>query len=170
MSDTYNGLVADAIHEYGNDTYNGTISTTNGCRDVTAEFKRSGKSISDFIHDNIEKCQKWGSAWGVCIEEPITNKGKVKSKVEHIVSKGTKKWVLKYIVEDDWNDKNIGSFKTKGDAIKSARKYTEDTQRRCVVYMTKVLESGTNQVAKIEYKSSTNEKKGKYVFFGLAAE
>ena len=85
MSDAYSNAVEDATSEYGTDAYNGTISTTQGCKDVTAEYKRSGKSLNQFINDNIEKCQKWGSAWGVCVEEPITNKGKIKSQVEHFV-------------------------------------------------------------------------------------
>jgi len=170
MSDAYNNAVSDAVSEYGSDTYNGTISTTRGCRDVTSDFKRSGKDIRKFIEDNIEKCHKWGDAWGVCIEEPITNKSKIKSKVEHIVSKGTKKWVLKYVAEDTYNDKLIGSFKTKTEAVKKAREYTEKTQYRTSIYMRKELESGTSQVARIEYKRATNEKKGKYIFFGFAAE
>ena len=168
ITDAYNNAVADAVSEYGTDRYNGTISTTNGCKDVTSEFKRSGKDIRTFINDNIEKCSKWGDAWGVCIEEPITNKNKIKSQVEHIVSKGTKKWVLKYVVYQ--YDNYIGSYKTKGEAVKKAREHTERTQRRTSVVMEKKLEKGNNEVASITYKQATNEKKGKYVFFGFAAE
>lgn len=168
MSEAYNNAVEDATYEYGADAYNGTISTTHGCKDVTAEFKRSGKSLNQFINDNIEKCQKWGSAWGVCVEEPITNKGKIKSQVEHIVEKGTKKWVLKYVVYEF--DTYIGSYKTKGEAVKKAREHTEKTQRRTTIVMEKKLEKGNSEVARVSYKQATNEKKGKYVFFGWAAE
>ena len=170
MSDAYRNAVEDATYEYGNDRYNGTISTTHGCRDMTSEFKRSGKSLSEFIRDNIDKCQKWGDAWGICVEQPKTNKNKIKSQVEHIVSKGTKKWVLLYMVECYNTDRILGKFKTKGDAVKSARKYTEETQNTTKIYMSKELESGTKDVAKVIYKKSNDEKKGKYVFFGWAAE
>jgi hypothetical protein len=34
----------------------------------------------------------------------------------------------------------------------------------------KVLEKGSTKVAEIEYKKSTTEKGGKFVFFGWAAE
>jgi hypothetical protein len=170
MSNAYNNAVADAVSEYGTDAYNGTISTTNGYKDVTSEYKRSGKDIRNFISDNIEKCQKWGDAWGVCVEEPITNNGKIKSQVEHIVSKGTKKWVLVYVVESLREDRIIGKYKTKTEAVKKAREYTERTQYSANIYMSKELEKGTSQVAKVTYKQATNEKKGKYVFFGFAAE
>jgi hypothetical protein len=168
MSEAYNNAVEDATHEYGNDAYNGTISTTRGCRDVTAEYKRSGKSLNQFINDNIDNFNKWGACGGICVEEPITNKGKIKSQVEHIVEKGTKKWVLKYVVYD--YDNQVGSYNTKGDAVKSARAYTERTQKRTTISMEKKLEKGNSQVARVTYKQATNEKKGKYIFFGWAAE
>jgi hypothetical protein len=168
ISEAYSNAVADAVHEYGTDTYNGTISTTNGVRDMTSEFKRSGKSLNQFINDNIENFSKWGACGGICVEEPITNKGKIKSQVEHIVEKGTKKWVLKYVVYD--YDNQIGSYNTKGEAVKSARAYTERTQKRTTISMEKKLEKGNSQVARVTYKQATNEKKGKYVFFGWAAE
>lgn len=168
MSEAYNNAVEDATHEYGNDAYNGTISTTRGCRDVTAEYKRSGKSLNQYINDSIDNFNKWGACGGICVEEPITNKGKIKSQVEHIVEKGTKKWVLKYVVYE--YDNQIGSFNTKGDAVKKAREHTEKTQRRTTISMEKKLEKGNSQVATITYKQATNEKKGKYIFFGWAAE
>ena len=168
MSDAYSNAVSDAVSEYGSDAYNGTISTTQGCRDVTAEFKRSGKGLNDFINDNIERCHKWGDAWGICVTEPKGNNNKIKSQVEHIVSKGTKKWVLKYVVYE--YDNQIGSYNTKGDAVKSARAHTEKTQRRTSISMEKKLASGNSEVARISYKKSESESKGKYVFFGFAAE
>lgn len=168
MSEAYNNACDDARHEYGNDSYNGTISTTRGVRDVTAEFKRSGLGLNDFINKNIDNFSKWGSCGGICTTEPKLNKNKIKSVVEHIVEKGTKKWVLKYVVYD--YDNIIGSYNTKGDAVKSARAYTERTQNRTTISMEKKLDKGNSQVARISYKSSDKESKGKYVFFGWAAE
>jgi hypothetical protein len=168
MSEAYNNAVEDATHEYGNDAYNGTISTTRGCRDVTAEYKRSGKSLNQYINDSIDNFNKWSACGGICVEEPKTNTNKVKSQVEHIVEKGTKKWVLKYVVYD--YDNQVGSYNTKGDAVKKAREHTEKTQRRTTISMEKKLDKGNSQVASVTYKQATNEKKGKYIFFGWAAE
>ena len=39
-----------------------------------------------------------------------------------------------------------------------------------VTKLEKKLEKGNSQVATITYKQAKNEKKGKYVFFGFAAE
>jgi hypothetical protein len=170
MSEAYSNLCEDAREEYGHqDGYNGTISTTSGFRDVTSDFKRSGKSLQNFIDDNIDRAEKWGSCLAICIEEPKGNTNKVKSQVKNIVTPGTKKWVLKYVVTDS-SGRTIASKTTKGDAVKVAREHTEKTQARTYIDMVKVLEKGSTKVAEIEYKKSTTEKQGKFVFFGWAAE
>jgi hypothetical protein len=167
MRDAYNQLVEYAIEEHGNDSYNGTISTTRGFKDVTSKYKSSKMTINQFIDKHIDDCNKWGEAWGICIEEPVGNNLKVKTQVTHSVSKGTKKWVLKYVVYQ--YDTRIGSKDTKGDAVKLAREYTEKHGKRTTIVMEKVLESGSNMVAEVTYKSSDKEKDGKYLFFGMAA-
>lgn len=170
MREAYSNLCAYAENEYGHqDGYNGTISTTSGFRDVTSDFKRSGKSLQNFINDNIERAEKWGSCLAICIEEPKGNTNKIKSQVNNIVTSGTKKWILKYVVSDN-SGSVIGSALTKGDALKIAREYTEKTQMGTYIEMRKVLEKGSPKVAEITYKKSTTEKQGKFVFFGIAAE
>lgn len=170
MREAYSNLCEDALEEYGHqEGYNGTISTTSGFRDVTSDFKRSGKSLQNFIDDNIDRAEKWGSCLAICIEEPKGNTNKVKSQVKNIVTHGTKKWVLKYVVTDS-SGRTIASKTTKGDAVKVAREHTEKTQARTYIDMVKVLEKGSTKVAEIEYKKSTTEKQGKFIFFGWAAE
>jgi hypothetical protein len=104
----------------------------------------------------------------ICLCKPVANKNKTKSQVDHIVTPGTKKWVLKYVVQR--GDHVIGSWNTKGDAVKDARKYTEKHQVPTTILMKKFLEKGDNLVAKITYKKAPNEKDGEWVFFGYAAE
>lgn len=171
MSEAYRNAVSEAREEYGNDSYNGTISTTSGVRDVTEEFKRSGLSLHDFIDKNIDRAQKWGSCLGICLKPAKSNTNKIKSQVTNIVEKGTKKWVLKFVVIDGGFDRNeIGSKNTKGEAVKLARAYTEKTRTRTYIEMRKVLEKGSKKVAEINYKGSSNESTGEYIFFGWAAE
>ena len=55
-----------------------------------------------------------------------------------------------------------------GKYAKRARKKTEETKERLYVHIEKRLESGNSQVATIEYKHSTNEKEGKYLFIFVA--
>ena len=169
MTDAYSNLCEDAQEEYGHqDGYNGTISTTHGFRDMTSEFKRSKKTLRDFIEERLDKLGK-RECEAICIEEPKGNTNKVRSQVKHNVEKGTKKWVLKYVVTDCYGT-TIGSKDTKGDALKLARAHTEKTQLKTTIEMVKVLEKGSTRVAEIEYKKGKDEKNGKYVFFGWAAE
>ena len=169
LLEAYDSAVKDAIDEYGNDIYNGTISTTRGVRDVTKEFKASGKTIQQYIDSVIEDIPKWDAARAICIEAPTDDVGKVKSKVDHIVTPGTKKWVLKYVVIDLRDDeKVVKSCLTKGEAVEKAREYTEKTTHTTVIEMQKVLEKGSNIVAKVTYKGK--RKQGLWVLFGVAAD
>ena len=160
-------LQDQAISEYGYDSYNGTISTVPGFRDITDDWKRSGKDLNRFIGEKFENANKY-DCFCICTNPPVENKNKTKTEVEHIVTPGTKKWVLKYVVYN--YDNQLGSYDTKGDAVKAARAYTEKTLNRTYVSMEKKLEKGSCEVAKITYKTSTTEKDGHYVFFGYAAE
>jgi len=162
-------LQEQAISEYGHDSYNGTISTVPGFHDITDDWKRSKKDLNRFIDEKLDDANKY-DCFAICTHQPVQNKNKTKSQVEHIVTPGTKKWVLKYVVYDYYNDRQIGSYNTKGDAVKAARAHTEKTQYRTSVSMEKKLEKGSSEVAKITYKTSSEEKDGQWVFFGYAAE
>jgi hypothetical protein len=169
MREAYNQLVDDAISEYGHDSYNGTISTTQGYTDKTAEWKKSGLDFRSFMDKEIENTSKWGPAWGICIQEPKANKLKVKTQVEDIVVPGTKKWDLVYFVLDRHGNK-INSSGHKTEAVKLARQYTEKTRLSTSVVMERVLVSCSPTVARIKFKFDKNEAPGQYYFFGYAAE
>jgi hypothetical protein len=74
MKEAYNGAVADAHYDFGHDPYNGTISTTNGFKDLTSEFRSSGKPLETFIEEKLDVLEKWGEAGGVCVKEPEKDK------------------------------------------------------------------------------------------------
>ena len=167
--DAFNRLQYVATSEYGHDSYNGTISTVPGFNDITNEYKSNNRGLSEFIDYKLDSAHKY-DCFCICVQPPVENKNKTKTQVEHIIEKGTKKWVLKYCVYDNWEANLIGSFNTKGDAVKKAREYTEKTQKPTHIAMEKKLDKGTSTVAKITYKKSSNERDGEYVFFGYAAE
>jgi hypothetical protein len=171
ITEAYNNAVEDAADENGHQQgYSGDINSTHGFRDITKEFKASKKSLNVFINEQEDRLTKHDDAQAICIEEPIANKNTIKSQVEHIVTAGTKKWVLKYRVNADWrDDSTIGSYLTKGDAVKAARAHTEKTQESTFIDMVKVLEKGPSKVAKISYKGSSTERDGVWVFFGWAS-
>jgi hypothetical protein len=169
--EAYNRACEEAELEYGSqDGYNGTISTTHGFRDETEAYAKSKfNDVSAYIRDRFDShSMNKRDCSAICVVKPVGNKNKTKSQVEHIVTPGTKKWVLKYVVQR--GDHVIGSWNTKGDAVKDARRYTEKHQVSTSILIKKFLEKGDNLVAKITYKKATNERDGEWVFFGYAAE
>lgn len=171
VQDAYNKAVDLANDEYGHqEGYSGQINSTSGCRDVTKEFKASSKSMAQFMDEAMDRLTKHQGAQAICLQEPIENKNKTKSQVEHIVTPGTKKWVLYYVVYNGYNDQMIASCSTKGEAVKKAREYTEKHQTPTNICMEKGLEKGNRTVAKVKYKPSTTEREGRWVFFGWASD
>jgi S-methylmethionine-dependent homocysteine/selenocysteine methylase len=168
LDNAYKIACEEAEDEYGHqEGYNGTISTTTYAKDITQEYHRSKLDLEQFVRSKMEMLNK-RDCCAICLQEPVGNKNKTKSQVEHIVTPGTKKWVLKYTVRH--GDHFIGSWNTKGDAVKDARRYTENNQVATTIEMEKVLDKGSNRVAIIKYKKAPTERPGKWMFFGWAAE
>ena len=171
MREAYDKAVEYAIIEHGNDSYNGTISTTRGCTDITKEYKASGMNLNDYaeyLYEN-NKISKWGNALSVCVGEPIVNSNKVKTTVTTTPQKGTRTWKTMYEVRL-LDHRVIGSSEFQADAIALARKHTEKTNEPTYVHITKTLVNGNTLVSKIEYKRASNERPGTYYFIALAAE
>jgi len=158
LDDAYKSACEEAEVEYGHqEGYNGTISTTHSVRDITEEYKRSKLDLEPFVRSKVEILNK-RDCCSICLQEPVGNKNKTKSQVEHLVTPGTKKWVLKYVVYDD-SLRMITSCDTKGEAQSSTH-----------ICMEKTLDKGSKKVAKITYKKAPTERPGKWMFFGWAAE
>jgi hypothetical protein len=168
VGEAYKIACERADDEYGHqEGYSGQINSTSGCRDVTEKWKASGKTLDEYIRERHDEMSKHHGAECICISAPKANTNKIKSVVEHVVEKGTKKWVLKYFALSS-GESIIGSFSTKGEAVKAARNYTEKMKCPSSVIMKKVLEKGSNVTARISYKKSTTEKDGEYLFYGWA--
>lgn len=171
VNNAYNRAVEHADTYYGHqEGYSGQINSTSGCRDVTKEHKASGKSIRQFMDDQMDRLTKHQGAQAICIQEPKGNTNKTKTEVKNIVTPGTKKWILKYEVISEETGKFIFSSLTKTEAVKKAREYTEKHEETTRVTMKKVLEKGDPKVATIKYKKSSTEKDGEWIFFGWASE
>ena len=170
--EVYRKLCEIAEEEYGHqDGYNGTISTTHSFRDETEAYKKSKfNDTSAYIHNRFDShTMNKRDCSAICVRQPVGNKNKTKSQVEHVVTPGTKKWVLQYTVEN-YNGDTLSAHLTKGDAVKIARYHTEKTQQATKIKMRKVIEKGDPLVARITYKKATNERDGEWIFFGYAAE
>jgi hypothetical protein len=161
------------------DGYNGTISTTHSFRDETEAYKKSkffntsgglSDDVSAYIYNRFDShSMNKRDCSAICVLKPIGNKNKTKSQVEHVVTPGTKKWVLQYTVET-YDGNFLSAHLTKGDAVKIARYHTEKTQQATKIKMRKVIEKGDPLVAKITYKKAPTERDGEWIFFGYAAE
>lgn len=169
VQDAYSNAVDHANDIHGHqEGYSGEINCSAGCRDVTKEWKASKKSVAQFVDEAMDRLTKHQGAQAICLQEPIENKNKTKSQVEHIVTPGTKKWVLTYIVY--CGESRIASAVTKGDAVKRARDYSEKHQCTTMIKMERRLEKDSHAlVAKVTYKPSTTEREGRWVFFGWAS-
>lgn len=55
-NDAYRALVDEAIYEYGNNIYNGTISTTNGF-EYLGEIDKN--NLHQFIEEHTDNYHKW---------------------------------------------------------------------------------------------------------------
>jgi len=168
VKEAYNRAVDIAEEVHGHqEGYSGEINCSSGYRDVTAEFKASKMSLQEFIDKKQDTLTKHQGAQAICIIEPKLNTNKTKSQVLNTALKGTTKWVLKYTVRSF--DNIISRHNTKGDAIKAARAYTEKHVNQSEVIMEKLMEKGSDIVAKVSYKRSSDERDGKWVFFGWAS-
>jgi hypothetical protein len=166
LNDAYRKAVEKAEDEHGHQQgYSGEINSTCGTVDLTKNWKDSKLDLNKFI-DTKENNMSKGTCYTICTKEPVVNNNKIKSTVDHFVEKGTKKWILKYVVTD--YDRTLKSFLTKAEAVRFARAHTEKTFKNTQVNMVKELEKGSTLTATIKYKPGTKETEGEYVFFGIA--
>lgn len=73
MSAAFHTLQEEAIHEYGHDTYNGTISTISEWTDKTRACDASGLPVENFLEGLLDELDKREAA-GVCLREPVAGK------------------------------------------------------------------------------------------------
>lgn len=69
-SAAYDHAVKEALHEHGQDPYNGTISTTNGCTRIPGpalSLRRAEKRAYEIIDQEMDKyaISKWGNAGAI---------------------------------------------------------------------------------------------------------
>jgi hypothetical protein len=147
--------------------YSGDFNTCEFVKDVTSLLKtKSKRDIDDFITDNCNK----RDAWGYCLEQPVSNKNKIKTQVDVTPQKGTRKWETVYKAVTGWEDIEVARDKSQTLCIKKARVYIENNPSVNIrVIIAKELIEGNTQCATIAYKKSTTEKLGLYKFIGWAA-
>lgn len=152
-------------HQQG---YSGDFNTCDFVKDVTHMLMtKSQGNLDDYITDNCDK----RDAWGYCLEQPVSNKNKVKSQVDVTPQKGTRKWETVYKAVTSWEGNEVAKDKSQTVCIKKARAYVEANPNASIkVIIVKELTEGNTQCATVTYKKSTTEKLGLYKFVGWAAD
>jgi hypothetical protein len=147
--------------------YSGGIHTCYFQKDVTSLLKNQTQSqLEEYIADNASKRE----AWGFCVDQPVTNKNKVKSQVDVTPQKGTRKWETIYKAVTSWDLREVARDKSQTNCIKKARAFVEaNPDISLKVIIAKELTEGNTQCAAVNYKKATNEKLGLYKFVGWAA-
>lgn len=166
MHEAFNNAQEEAEQEYGHDSYNGAINNCDLVRDVTSLAKsKSRNELISWIIDNTSKRE----VMGFCIKEPKSNTNKIKSAVQRIAQKGTRKFETVYVAYEGL-DKQLCTGKTLGECIDKARDFVEKRGpgRDISIYIEKRLVKGNSKCAVIEYKPSKNEQTGTYIFAGWA--
>lgn len=68
VAEAYRAAVDEAVREYGQDSYNGTISTTSGAHQVVfSPMTKEGAAL--YANAHIEDAQKWGDALAIPVAE-----------------------------------------------------------------------------------------------------
>jgi hypothetical protein len=174
IKDAFKRAVEDAETELGTDPYNGGI---NNC-ELIADWshKYNGKNLNKLCEEAIRKCNK-REVIGICLDKPLPNKNKTKSKVENIPQKGARKWETVYQGVSrgynsrlgEWSDTVVVEGKTQTECIKKARAYVEKNKHvHLTIKISKRLVSGNVECAVVSYKKSKSEKEGRYLFVGMA--
>jgi hypothetical protein len=161
--------VHDDAEEYSGhqEGYSGDFNTCFFAKDVTSMLKtKSIKDLDEYITDNCNKRE----AWGYCLQQPVSNKNKVKSQVNVTPQKGTRKWETVYKAVTSCEEKEVARDKSQTNCIKKARTYVESNPDVIVkIIIAKELIEGNSRCASVTYKKSIKEKLGLYKFIGLAA-
>lgn len=70
VNDAYSAAVAEATREYGYDGYNGTISTTRGCKVVANGSLMSEIAAEELSSTRLDKLNKWEHCEAIAIGVP----------------------------------------------------------------------------------------------------
>ena len=120
--------------------------------------------------EELENTDEKGRLNYIVSQTPRGNDNKVKSKVINFPNKGTRKWITKYVVMEhtiNYGKIELSSDVSQTEAVKKARKIQEESpDKKLSVHIIKDLQ-GDTKVAEIEYKPSSKERPGIYLFGGI---
>jgi hypothetical protein len=180
LKQAYRDAVENALHFYGHDSYNGTISTTSGVREFSYTKSKQFPTPQSYADHLIETnaVSKWGVAGAILLrEEKVDVEELIESvkKVEKIApAKKAKTWESIYVVKLK-DGTVIATNKSKTDATKRATDEVKKRKVEVLIEQQKVLKVGSP--IELTLKPIVERKKSKkkenvktYLLFGWAAE
>jgi len=167
FEDAFEAAKETALREHGHST---PILYAINYEDRTPDYRK--KDGDENLSKEVE-----ASETPIClaamVKKPLMNTNKIKSSVNIFSQEGPRTWHTKYGVYKVNASKvqpvtDIEPQKTKGDAIKEARKWTGKNKQATIVKVGKYLanEDDVEIVAEISYKKSSKERLGTYIFYG----
>lgn len=177
---TYEALVANAIIDWGRDSYNGTISTTSGCVEIRLPKDYDGDAY-DYAHELLQSdgkfgIEKYGKAGFLIIdEEDTTINVPYATSQTRIGFKGTRKWQTLYKVMgyEGTEIVEVGSYSKQVEAEKKAKERTVKLNDISWVEVTKELVNTSQTIVRFHPKTKKQKVKNglkKWLVFGWAAE
>lgn len=175
----FNALVEEAREEYGNRSYNGTISTCSMGRCAKTYNQFSEETLNDarkFVED-CEYGHKWVAQYidlGVCGYETV--------EIKRHSRKSDAKFKMGYVLYDE-DGKRRGDANTKGEAEGKAMKLAYENNMTITIKKEHRRISGNSVVCEVSLKRTFSEKRPrltrapgkeivpihKYMFYGWAS-
>lgn len=181
--EAFEAAVSEAVYEYGNGGYSGTIKEKDGYQLLQVP---KNKDPQGFVNEVISENDKWGPAYCILLEEStvtVDEQISTGSKTEITPMKGSRKWETFYVVkttakkEEGFGvgqdeEKEIAVCRTQTNAVKEGRAYTEKHNKQTYIDIEKRLVNANPRIGVIAPKQKTVQKrvpKNKYLFFGYAS-
>lgn len=166
INEAFKNAQREAEEEHGRDIYNGAINNCSLVRDVSSKRPvMHPDELYDYIINNTNK----RDVMGYCESSPKLNENKIKTQVQNFPQEGTRQWTTEYHGVDNFTGNVVCKASKQTECIKKARAYVEkNTHASIKIIITKQLEEGNKECAKITYKKASGEKDGQYVFIGYA--
>ena len=158
LQSAFANLQVEAMREYGDDFYSGGWNNATGVREVS----------SSYYNDNKEDVSKHEDAIAVCIRKPKANTNAIKTTVDRVPNKGTRKWVTMYVGHCNSDSHYIDiREELQSEAIKKARTYvSKNPGVKIAIHIEKELCDQSSLVAHIKYKPSSSEADGMWEITG----
>jgi hypothetical protein len=179
--EAYEAAVADAIYEYGHQSYSGTIKEKDGyvLIDVPSKWKGKEDEYADHLIQESDRriSDKWGPAGCILLEsKPMTEEVPYATTQERYDQKGARKWETYFEVISIGNfreeDVLVGTRTSQTEAEKFAKDYVKRNNRSVRIRIGKRLINGDQNIVTIHPKTKTVKSKhtmNKYLFFGWAS-